>query len=124
MAAHKVTLSIDQGATFRKSLIWRAGPTAESAEPVDLTDCSALAHVRSEVDSDEVLLTLSSAGDGDGLITLGDETGEILIEIDAQTTASIDWDSAVYDLEITFPDGTVVRRMAGTVKVSKEVTRG
>jgi hypothetical protein len=35
----------------------------------------------------------------------------------------LNWTTAVYDLEIEFPDGTVVRRMAGSVVVSPEVTR-
>ena len=39
------------------------------------------------------------------------------------TTAAIGWESGVYDLEIVFPDNTVVRRMAGTVSVTREVTR-
>lgn len=120
MAAHKIKLTVDQGATFRKSVVWRSGATVETAQPVDLTGCTARAQIRSELDSPEVLLELSTEN---GRITLGGETGEIRLEIDAVTTAAIDWESGVYDLEIVFPDNTVVRRMAGTVAVTREVTR-
>lgn len=120
MPAHKVKLEIDQGATFDKTFTWLTG-TPKSAQPVDLTGCTARAQVREEIDSPDVLLELSTENDR---IVLGGTSGEIRIVIDASTTAAIDWESGVYDLEVIFPDGTVVRRMAGGVSVSKEVTRG
>lgn len=119
MPAHKVPLKIDQGATFDEVFTWKAGP-AGSAAPVDLTGCVARAHIRAEVSSPAVLLALTTEN---GRIELGGVAGTIRIHLSATDTTAIDWDTGVYDLEIEFPDGRVVRRMAGPVSVSPGVTR-
>ena len=119
MPAHKVPLKIEQGATFDRTYTWKAG-LAKTAAPVDLTGCTALAQFRTSAESDAVLFSLSTA---DGRIALGGASGTIRFLIPATDTSTIGWEEAVYDLNITFPDGTVVRRMAGTVAVSKGVTR-
>ncbi len=117
MSSFKVPLKIDQGGTFQKVVTWKAGTPAT---PVDLTGCSALAHIRAKISSPTTLLELSTS---DGTITLGDDAGTVTIAIDAETTAAITWTQAVYDLEIYFPDGTVRRLLNGSVTVSPEVTR-
>lgn len=119
MPAHKFKIEIEQGATYSKSLVWKTG-TPKNAVPVDLTGCKARLQIRSDIDDDAVLLELTTENNR---IVLGGVTGEIRIVIDAVTTAAIRWTDGVYDLEIEFSDGTVVRRMAGSVAVSKEVTR-
>lgn len=123
MAAFKLKHSIDQGSTYDKLITWwsqydlvnKVGIT-----PVDLTGCTAKSHFRSDIDSPDVLLELSTAN---GRIELGGTAGTVRWLIDAATTAAMDWTDAVHDLEITFADGTVQRKFAGTVTVSKEVTR-
>lgn len=117
MAAAKIKLSIEQGATFTKTVTWKTG---KPALPVDLTGCVARMQVREKVDSTAVLLTLTSA---DGRITLGGAAGTVVLRVDADDTAAITWKGGVYDLEIEFADGTVRRLLAGTVSVSPEVTR-
>ena len=67
-----------------------------------------------------ILLELTTEN---GRIELGGVDGTIRIYLHATDTAAIDWESGVYDLEIEFLDGRVVRRMAGPVSVSLEVTR-
>lgn len=119
MPAHKVPLKIDQGATFDRTFTWKAGPPG-APQLVDLTGCTAVAQFRTSVESPAALMELSTT---DGRIVLGGPDGTIRIVISALATAAISWDEAVYDLNITFPDGTVVRRMAGGVAVSKGVTR-
>ncbi len=121
MAAHKVPLKIDQGATLDRTFTWKAGDTLAQAVPVDLTGCVARAEVRPEIDSPSVLLLMTTEN---GRIILGGPAGTIRLRVEAVDTALLSFESAVYDLEVEFPDGTVVRRMAGTVSVSKEVTRG
>lgn len=120
MPAHKLNLKIDQGATFDKTLTWKVGAKAAAAVPVDLTGCTARAQIREDIDSNEVLLELTTENER---IQLGGTAGTIRILIDAVTTASISWESGVYDLEVVFANGHVVRRLAGSVSVSKEVTR-
>lgn len=120
MPAHKVKLEIDQGATFDKTFTWMAGANKANAVPVDLTGCKARAQFREELESEVVLLELTTENQR---IELGGPNGEIRLLISATDTAALNWTAAVYDLEIEFPDGRVVRRMAGSVVVSPEVTR-
>jgi len=117
MAAFKVPLKIDQGATFRKSVTWKAGTPAA---PVDLTGCTARMHVRSEVKSATVLLDLTTANGG---ITLGGAAGTVDLYLTDDQTTAITWTSAVYDLEVEFANGDVRRLLYGSVTVSPEVTR-
>jgi len=118
MAAFKLKLQIDQGATFRKDVVWETGtPPA----PVDLTGCTARMQARDSVESTVVLLDLTTENGG---IELGTDDGKVSILIDAEATADIVWSSAVYDLEIVFADGVTVRRLlSGLIVVSPEVTR-
>lgn len=118
MAAFKVPLKIDQGADYELSTVWKAGPLKT---PVDLTGCSALAHVRSTIDAPTPLLTLSTANGG---IVLGGTTGSVKIIITRAQTEGVAWRSGVYDLEVTMSDGKRRRLMYGSVSVSPEVTRG
>lgn len=117
MAAFKLNLSIDQGATFIKSVTWKTG---KPAAPVDLTGCTARMQVRPKIDSTEVLVSLTTANGG---ITLGGAAGTVAIRIEADVTEDFTWKGGVYDLEIVFLDGTVRRLLAGGVSVSPEVTR-
>lgn len=117
MPAAKLKLSIDQGATFTKTVTWKTG---KPAVPVDLTGCSARMQVREKIDSEDVLLSLSTM---DGRITLGDAAGTVALRVEAEDTTDITWKTGVYDLEIEFADGTVRRLFGGSVSVSPEVTR-
>lgn len=117
MAAFKLKLEIDQGATFDKTVTWKTG---DPATPVNLTGCIARSHFRSALESPDILMELTTANNR---IQLGGTAGTIRLRIEATDTAAITWDSAVYDLEIEFPDGTVERKLKGTVTVSKEITR-
>lgn len=113
----KVNLKIYRGASFYKLVTWKQG---DPLTPVDLTGCTARMQVRRSIDSDVVLKTFTTEND---TIVLGGEDGTIRYAImDAEETADFDTDG-VYDLEIVFADGTVVRRLYGDVKTSQEVTR-
>ena len=116
MASFKVSLKIDQGATFTKVVTWKTSPST----PVDLTGCTARMQVRSKVDSPTVLLSLSTT---DGSIVLGGTAGTVTLKLSATQTAAITWTTGVYDLEVVFSDGTVKRLIQGSVSVSPEVTR-
>lgn len=117
MAAAKLKLTIEQGATFRKTLTWKTGTPAL---PVDLTGCTARMQIRQEISSPTALVSLTSeAGD----IVLGGALGTIEIIMTATATAALTWVEAVYDLEIVFASGDVTRLVYGPVAVSQEVTR-
>lgn len=117
MAAFKLNLKIDQGATFQKLVTWKTGAPAVA---VNLTSCTARAHLRAKITSPDILMTLTTENGG---IALGGATGTVVMNINAATTAGLTWLTAVYDLEIVFANGTIRRLMAGNVTVSPEVTR-
>ena len=117
MAAAKLKLVIDQGATFEKVITWKAG---EPATPVNLTGCTARMHVREGIDSPTTLLELTTENGG---IALGGALGTITLRLSATATTALSWLTGVYDLEIVYADGRVRRLLAGAVNVSREVTR-
>lgn len=117
MAASKLDLIIELGATFTKQLVWKSGI---ALTPVDLTGCSARMQLRETIDSPQVVLELSTAN---GYIALGGTSGTISLSIPASVTATISSDKSVYDLEITFPDTTVSKLVYGTVQFIQQVTR-
>jgi hypothetical protein len=117
MAAGKLKLLIEQGATFRKTLTWKAGVPAV---PVNLTSCTARMQFRSEIASATPLITLTTENGG---IVLGGALGTIELIITATATAAITWTTGVYDLEVAFASGDVRRLVYGPVTVSPEVTR-
>jgi len=116
MAAFKLNLKIDQGATFDQLVTWKTG-TPPAA--VNLTGCTARMQVRGKLADTVVLLNLATPTG----IVLGGAAGTVTIKLTAAQTAAITWLAAVYDLEIVFADGTVRRLLAGSVVVSPEVTR-
>mgnify|MGYP000154895688 CR=1 FL=1 len=115
MAAFKVKLVIDQGSTFRKHLVWKAGTV-----PVNLTGCTARMQIRSEVGSPDILASLTTENGG---ITLGGTAGTIDLYLSPTATTLFTWEDGVYDMEFVLGNGDVVRKIVGTVKVSPEVTR-
>lgn len=117
MAAFRLSLTILQGETFSRPLVWKAGAPAV---PVDLTGCTARMQVRSTVDNDTVLLELTT---GNGRIALGGVDGTITLQLTAAETQALTWRNAVYDLEVVHPGGQVRRLVEGAVKVKPEVTR-
>ncbi len=118
MAAAKLKLAIEQGATFTKVLTWKSGTPAL---PVDLTGCTARMQIRQSITSAEVLSSLTTLNGG---ITLGGAAGTISIRIEATATALFTWKEGVYDLEVVMADNVTVNRLVyGTVIVSPEVTR-
>lgn len=118
MAAFKLNLKIDQGATFDKVVTYKAGTPAVT---VNLTGCTARMQARSELTSPIVLLELTT---GNGGIVLGGVAGTVSLYMSEVTTAALIWSSAVYDLELTYANGSVRRLLSGSVSVSPEVTRG
>lgn len=121
MPAGKLNLKIDQGATFKKALQWKAG---DPAVPVDITGYQVRMQVRSELESSIVLLELNTSNGRVVLTTPA--SGSFELRLTATETAALAFESGVYDLEMTAPDGpdnTVTRLLAGSVTVLPEITR-
>jgi hypothetical protein len=126
MSAGKYSFVIEQGATFTIQLAYKDN----TGTPIDLTGYSGKMQIRPTVTSDTVYLTLSSSlsSDGSGLNFSGSGglnppvSGTIGVIIAAETSNNLNFDQAVYDLEI-YKQSTVTRLIEGQVKLSKQVTR-
>lgn len=119
MPAAKLNLSIEQGATWRHCLALKAGPGA-TAPALDLTGYLARLQLRSELSSVTVLLDLSSSN---GRISITPLAGQLDLYISATDTAALDFDRAVYDLEIESTGGEVTRVLQGVITLNRQVTR-
>lgn len=119
----KEKLEIPVGGTFSPDpWVLAVGETEETAVPVDLTGASALMHVRAKPDSPDILLTLSTAN---GRILLGGTAGTIaLLMTDEDTALITGWKAGVYDLKLTFADGTSIYFVEGSITADYKVTRG
>lgn len=116
MAAGEHDITIEQGATFQMSLLWKDS----AGDPVNVTGYTARMQVREKVTSTTTLLSLTSdAGD----IVLGGTAGTIDVTASATATAAIDEKRGVYDIELVSPGGIVTRLLKGCVTISPEVTR-
>lgn len=130
MAAGRYSFVIEQGATTNFEIQYKDSNGA----PIDLTGYQARMQIRPTVDSNTIYLTLSSSlnSDGTGLNLSGSNgaipptSGSIGIYIASCTSSMLNFDQAVYDLEIYSGSGAcpfTVRLLEGQVKLSKEVTR-
>lgn len=87
--------------------------------PVNLTGFTARMQIRETIESTTTLVSLTEASG----ITLGGTAGTIGITIAATATALLDFDSAVYDLEVVSAGGIVTPVAYGNVYLNDEVTR-
>lgn len=114
-AVHDIT--IEQGATFQLSLIWKAS----TGTPINLTGYTARMQVRRKYNSDLPLLSFTTEN---GAITLGGVAGTINVSGLATLTDDLPAPApGVYDLEMIGPTGLVTRLVQGGVYISPEVTR-
>jgi hypothetical protein len=117
MGAATLNIIIEQGATFDLTATWTDG-----GSPVVLTGVVARMMIRKRHSSEEVLLSVDS--DQIGGITIDEVSGVVTVEISATLTAALPGRlRGVYDLELLFPSGRVVRLLKGRVRVDPEVTK-
>ena len=130
MSAGRYSFTIEQGATLDFELAYKDS----SNNPIDLTNYQGRMQIRPSVGSDTVYITLSSSldNDGTGLNFNGSDglnpptSGTIGIFISAASSSLLDFNEAVYDLELAtgsqYP--IVTRLLEGQVRLSKNVTLG
>jgi hypothetical protein len=99
---------------------YTSGGVIEFNEPVDLTGYTARMQIRQSLQSDTVLLELTTENGG---IVIDTGASTITLNIDATDTAAIDWQQGVYEVEMTSSGGKVDSLAGGAVKVLQEVTR-
>jgi len=130
MSAGRYSFTIEQGATLNFELAYKDS----NNNPINLTGYQGRMQIRPSTESDTTYITLSSSlePDGTGLNFNGAEglnpytSGTIGVYISANSSSQLDFNEAVYDLEIATgtPFPTVTRILEGKVKLSKNVTLG
>ena len=115
MAAGSYDITIEQGATFSLPISYK-----DSAG--DVVDLSSSYTSRMMIKESAGGTTIKSLTNGSGM-TLAASGNNIVIDITATDTAAMDFDTAVYDLEIVSgSSGAVTRVLEGKVKLSREIT--
>lgn len=108
----------EQGATFTRVVLLKETTTGP---PIDLTGASARMQVRPSHDSPVILLDLLSTGVSPALVIDG-PLGKITIGVTAAAMTALA-EGGVYDLEVEYPDATVLRALEGQFNLLPEVTR-
>lgn len=124
MSATAMPLYIEQGATKTFGFVWSNEDPLLPGNPgdvIDLTGCTAHMQIRKR-QGDPVLIDVSSTGENPG-ITLGGETGQVLVKLTAAQTTLLTARNALYDMEITMPNGDVHRAVEGSIEVSPNITQ-
>ena len=128
MSAGKYNFTIEQGTTIRLELQYKDS----NGNPIDLTGYSGRMQIRPDfadnTKTSYIYLSSSMNDDGTGLNFNGLDgssspaSGKIGLFISAVSSSKLNFDSAVYDIEIE--SGSIVTRLLqGTIKLSREVTR-
>ena len=130
MAAGKYNFNIEQGTTLDFEIAY----TDSNSNKIDLTGYTGRMQLKDKIGGSTTYITLSSSlnPDGTGLNFSGSNglnpptSGTIGIFISANSSSALDFNKAVYDLEIisgsAYP--IVTRLLQGTVTLDKEVTTG
>jgi hypothetical protein len=126
MAAGRYSFVIEQGATLSLELQYKDS----LGNPINLTNCGGKMQIRQSTTSPTAYITLSSslAADGTGLNFNGSNgttpptSGSIGVFISAESSSMLNFNTGVYDLEIT-SGSFVTRILEGQVKLSLNVTR-
>ena len=95
------------------------GGIVEYYEPVDLTGVTARMQIREKLDSDTVILELTTENSG---IIIDQVNKTITIHITAVQTAALTFSTAVYGLELV-KSGDVIPFITGSISLIREVTR-
>lgn len=113
----RVDLVIEQGTT------WGIGfPLLDANDqPVDLTGWSVRVQARPKADSGTVLFEWASDGSGAGQAVLSN--GRVTLYVQPEQSSAWTWRKGHWQLELTTPDGQIIRPVGGRVRVDPEVTR-
>ncbi|WP_430415832.1 hypothetical protein [Marinobacter adhaerens] len=109
-------LLIYQGSTYDKRWTWKS-----NGVPVDLSSAQIKAQARPAAQAGLKYLDMTTEN---GQILIYDATaGTFGIYLSAEQTAALNFNNAVYDLEIHWASGLVQRLIGGEIALSREVTR-
>jgi hypothetical protein len=125
MPASKYDFSIEQGSSFRLSIIYKD----DNNNIVNLTNyCARLTWKDSN--GNIKIFSTTNIDDNDYHFTIDGPNGQILLLISSDTTNNYDFTTAKYDLEIQSPDDLYVaggkqtlRILYGTIKLNKRFSQ-
>lgn len=109
MSKPSIPLTIPRGTTYRKTFIWKYGPTEGPYDPVNLTGYTGRMHFRSDILSPNTLVSLT-LGSG---ISFSESTGAITITLTPAMTTALT-SSGVYDIEVVTLGGDTLRPFGGS----------
>ena len=118
MGAAKLNLTIEQGATFRKSFTLKDKDT-EAA--INLTGWTISGKIRKELTDAAALVTFTVS-----ISNQVSNTGQFVVELTAAQTAALPYDAKnlyYYDIEALKADSDTDRLLQGRVEISPEVTK-
>lgn len=96
------------------------GGILEYNQPFNLSGYVARMQIRQKLDDSNYLIELKTQ---DGSIQINNTLKTIVLSMSATTTAALNFNTAVYSLELEGSGGDVYPLMSGTVSLVKEVTR-
>lgn len=111
MAAGKLNLEIEQGATFRRAIT----VTDVNGVAINLANTTIEGKAKQRLNSSEYLFSFTIS---DRI----DNQGKFTISLSANQTSLLDFSTGVYDIEIQFLEGTIIRLLEGSVVLNKGVT--
>lgn len=117
MKPGKLDLTIIQGSTYGGTFL--VIDPDESA--VDLTGYNARLSAKLLIDDTTTVISWISTGLTPQFV-MGGAAGTIVLTVDASDTALLNFDQAIYDMEIYDGAGLVYRILEGYIELSKEVT--
>lgn len=122
MAAGKLNILIEQGATFKRKLLFKDSLNA----PIDLTGDSFAGQIRKSASDPTIIssftCTITNAAQGEVEILLTDAQTSA-IPVKASTSPEREVTEYAYDIERTITGGTKQRVLEGVASVSPEVTK-
>lgn len=113
-------LSIYKGDSYEFSFRLRArAGDGTPGDYVDLTGCTAKAQIRQTEDSSTTIAEFTTEIPTQN----GDDLGRVRLSLTSGQTSASNFTGGKWDVQLTWPDGSVKTYLAGTVTVTKEVTR-
>lgn len=116
MAAVKVDLVIEKGATYKKDFIWKD----KTMTPINITGYTARMQIRKSYHSDSFEIELTTENSG---IVIDGPTGKVSLYISNTGTSALSFSDGVYDLELIDVSADVIKFLRGSVSVIEEVTK-
>jgi len=101
-----------RGDTWRQVFYWKQG--SESGPPVDLSGCTA----RLQLKDKSKLLIL----DATAYLTIDPINGSLQTDVPASETVLFPLESLYFDIELTFPDGSVQSTETMRLQIVEDIT--